>query len=472
MPDYILAFGIVAIVLCVTALASGAVERSPISYPLIFLGLGFLLGEGGLDFVQMGPHSPILEIVAALTLSLVLFLDAVKLQPDQLRSGWKVPALVLGPGAVTIIGLGAVGLAMITGFSWTMAFLGGAVLASTDPVVLREVIRDHRIPRSVRQILIIEAGTNDIVVLPVVLVLIAIITKQAGDAQGWAIFMAKLLLLGPAIGFGVGGAGSWLMNQIDRRMSIRQEHQAFYGVGLVLAAYAAATASGGDGFLAAFAAGLAVVLLNQSLCDCFMEYGEVTSEMTMLLAFVLFGVVLSGMVGSAALIPALVVAALVIFVIRPAVLAVVLSRAKMSWEDHGFVCWFGPRGLNSPLGTSPCWRCRPRCPAVNCCWQRWASSSRHRCWCTAVPSGELLLATVGIVVTASVLVHGASTVPLSSWYGKRTLRVAYAEERESTAAGLFGHSNEEVPRVTPAELHSMLASTEPPTVLDVRTRSS
>ena len=79
---------------------------------------------------------------------------------------------------------------------------------------------------------------------------------------------------------------------------------------------------------------------------------------------------------------------------------------------------------------------------------------------------------MGIVVTASVLVHGASTVPLSSWYGKRTLRVAYAEERESTAAGLFGHSNEEVPRVTPAELHSMLASTEPPTVLDVRTRSS
>ena len=166
--------------------------------------------------------------------------------------------------------------------------------------------------------------------------LIAVVTQQAGDAMGWAVFMVKLLLLGPAIGFGVGGAGSWMMNQIDRRMSIRREHQAFYGVGLVLAAYAAATAVGGDGFLAAFAAGLAVVLLNQSLCDCFLEYGEVTSEMAMLLAFVLFGVVLSGMVGSVYLPGALGLAALVIFVIRPAVLAVVLASAKMSWEAPRF----------------------------------------------------------------------------------------------------------------------------------------
>ena len=207
--------------------------------------------------------------------------------------------------------------------------------------------------------------------------------------------------------------------------------------------------------MAAFAAGLAVVLLNQSLCDCFLEYGEVTSEVAMLLAFVLFGMVLSGMVGSVDLVAALGLAAVVIFVIRPAVLALVLSRAKMSWEAHAFVCWFGPRGLNSLLLALL---------AV----------------LAGVPGGELLLATVGIVVTASVLVHGASAVPLSVWYGRRTLRIAYAEERESTAAGLFGHTEGEVPRVTPQELNSLMASLETndvepptvPTVLDVRTRSS
>ena len=43
MPDLILILGVIAVVLTVTALASGLVERSPLSFPLIFLGLGFLL---------------------------------------------------------------------------------------------------------------------------------------------------------------------------------------------------------------------------------------------------------------------------------------------------------------------------------------------------------------------------------------------------------------------------------------------
>jgi len=47
LSDFILIFGVIAVVLTVTALASGLVERSPLSFPLIFLGLGFLLGIGG-----------------------------------------------------------------------------------------------------------------------------------------------------------------------------------------------------------------------------------------------------------------------------------------------------------------------------------------------------------------------------------------------------------------------------------------
>ena len=75
-------------------------------------------------------------------------------------------------------------------------------------------------------------------------------------------------------------------------------------------------------------------MLNQSLCDCFLEYGEVTSEMAMLLAFVLFGVVLSGLLETCDIVPTLGLAALVVFAIRPAVLGVVLAKARMSWQAH------------------------------------------------------------------------------------------------------------------------------------------
>ena len=158
MPGFVLAFGLLAIILTVTALASGLVERSPLTFPLIFLGFGFLLGGGGLGFIDMGPHDQGLEVVATLTLSLVLFLDATKLQLEELGKRWLAPALVLGPGTGLIIALGAVPLALLLDFGWVVAFTGGAILASTDPVVLREIVRDRRIPRSVRQVLSIEAS--------------------------------------------------------------------------------------------------------------------------------------------------------------------------------------------------------------------------------------------------------------------------------------------------------------------------
>ncbi|MFC1935743.1 cation:proton antiporter [Chloroflexota bacterium] len=447
MPGYLLGFALIAIVLTVTALVSGLVERSPLSFPLIFLGLGFVLGERVFGVIEIGPHDPTLEIVATLTLALVLFLDAVRLDVREPGEHWFVPYLILGPGTVLIIALGAIPIALLLGFTWVMAFIGGAILASTDPVVLREILRDVRIPRSVRQILKIEAGTNDIVVLPVILVLIAVAQTKVDDTTGWIVFLARLLLLGPIIGFSVGGVGSWLMARIDARMNIRLEYQSLYGIGLVLAAYTAATAVGGDGFLAAFAAGLAVVVLDQKLCDCFLEYGEVTSEMAMLVAFVLFGVVLSGILDGIAMGPALLLAGLVIFIIRPSVLGLILSRARMSWEAHAFISWFGPRGLNSLLLALLVVQAE-------------------------VPGSELLLAAVGVVVLASVTVHGATATPISVWYGWKAARQTLVEERENTAAGLFSHDHGEGNSITPEELRELLTSSSPPTVLDVRSRSS
>lgn len=193
--------------------------------------------------------------------------------------------------------------------------------------------------------------------------------------------------------------------------------------------------------------GLAVVLLNQRLCDCFLSYGEVTTEMAMLLAFVLFGAVLSRVLDTVSIGPALILAVLVIFAIRPGGLGLGLARARMSWEAHAFVSWFGPRGLNSLLLALL---------AVQ----------------AAIPNSELLLATVGVVVIASIVVHGGSATPASSWYGRRVAAETLLEEREGTAAGLFHHEAGQAPRITAEDLDRLLKSGPPPLVLDVRSRSS
>ena len=56
MSTLVLGFALMAVVLMVSALASGVVERAPLSFPMIFLGLGFLLSENGLGILAMGPH--------------------------------------------------------------------------------------------------------------------------------------------------------------------------------------------------------------------------------------------------------------------------------------------------------------------------------------------------------------------------------------------------------------------------------
>ena len=118
-----LVFGVVAVILLVTALASGIVERFPLSFPLMFLGQGLVLGKQGFGAIELGPHDQILEVTATLTLALVIFLDAAQLQIKELGRRWLVPSLILGSGTALVISLGAVPLALLIGFGWVIAFI-------------------------------------------------------------------------------------------------------------------------------------------------------------------------------------------------------------------------------------------------------------------------------------------------------------------------------------------------------------
>ncbi|UCH86180.1 MAG: cation:proton antiporter [Dehalococcoidia bacterium] len=445
MPDMLTAFALISIALTVSALVSKAVERAPLSFPILFLSLGWLLGDRGLGYISIAPDDGSLEVVAVLSLAFVLFLDAVKMRLNEIRREWFVPVLVLGPGSMMTIGAVALAAWALIGTTLVESLLLGAILASTDAVVLRDVVRDSRIPGSIRRALSVEAGVNDIVVLPIILILIAVEKGGTDGVLGWSKFAGQLFVLGPLVGIAVGGIGSSLMEHLDARVGIRREYQALYGVGLVLAAFVSGESVGGDGFLAAFAAGLAVVLFNRQLCDCFLEYGDVTAEMAMLLAFVLFGAALSTLVDDVEVIPALALAAVAIGLIRPLATGLALRRANISRGARIFIGWFGPRGLNSLLLALLVVR-------------------------AGLPEGEELLGITGIVVMASVAIHGMTATPLSAWYSRKVEHETLAEERQSTAGGLF-RGVEEVPRISVAELTRQLEGPSSPLVLDVRSRS-
>jgi NhaP-type Na+/H+ or K+/H+ antiporter len=164
----------------------------------------------------------------------------------------------------------------------------------------------------------------------------------------------------------------------------------------------------------------------------------------MLLAFVLFGALLSTLLADVPLLPTLLLAVLAIFVIRPVAVLLVLrvGRAELSAYARRFIAWFGPRGLNSLLVVAQ-----------------------------GVPGGEELFAVVGVVVLVSVVAHGVTATPFSSWYARKASQQTLVEERAGTAAELFTQTPDDIPRITPTQLFDRLRGPHPPLILDLRSRS-
>ncbi|MCC5949095.1 MAG: cation:proton antiporter [Nitriliruptoraceae bacterium] len=425
-------FALVALVLLAAALAAGLVDRAPLSFPILFLGLGLGLGPGALDVVRVELDAPVVAIIAITTLSLVLFLDAVNLDLAALRHDWLTPAITLGPGTLLTIAGITLAAVVVVGLPWPSALVAGAALASTDAVTLRDVLRDQRLPGSVRRTLAVEAGTNDVIVLPVLLLTVALATGGAQGPAAWVGLLGQLLVLSPLAGGLVGWASAQLMGRVDRIAPIRTEYQSIYGIGLVLTSYVAGEAVGGSGFVAAFAAGVAVSVSNESLCDCFLELGQTLVEVLLLAAFVLFGAVLSGLFTLDALLPGIGLGLLVLIVIRPAAVGgvLVVRRTRLSAGARLAIGWFGPRGLASLLLALL---------AVQ----------------AGVPGATALFVTVGAVVATSVLLHGTTVGAVAGAYDRRYGASVQPEDRDG-GLGVLRHGRDEVPRIEADELREAL----------------
>jgi sodium/hydrogen antiporter len=350
--DFALILAVVGVVVIVAALISGLIERYNFPQVAVFLGLGAILGAPGLGLIDVGLDSPVLRVVATLSLTLVLFTDAVGLSIKETRQHAKLVLLLLGPGALLFTALAA-GLGWwLLGLSVPAAVIVGAALASTDPVLLRGFVKMRNVSATARQALRLESGLNDVTLLPVVLIAMAFVA--GGSAEGaeggidWGKLFIELFLLGPGAGAAIGLLAVATLDMVRHRVGIRRDYEALYSLGVAFAAFAAAEAVHGSGFLAAFAAGITIAALDVELCDCFLEYGETTAEMALLFTFVLFGSSLIwtgfGVFSLAALAFAVLVLAL-----RPLAYSVALLPSRLARKDRLLISWFGPRGLSTLL---------------------------------------------------------------------------------------------------------------------------
>jgi sodium/hydrogen antiporter len=416
-PDLFLSMlALIGAVIVVSALTSGFIEKSGLPHVAIFLGLGAVIGPFGLNLLDADLHSPVLRVVAIISLVLVLFTDAMSLNWTEVRQHRLLSALVLGPGTLfSAVLIGLIG-AHLLGLNPAMAAILGAALASTDPILLRGLLLRPGVDPGVRQALKIEGGLNDAVLLPVVLVGMTILS-QGHSLAGlqWVHMGLNILVLSPAAGIIVGVAAVGVLALVRKRIGVRRDYESIYSLGIAFAAYAAAESVHGSGFIAAFAAGLAISGLDVELCDCFLEYGETTAEMALMFAFVLFGtsIIWSGLgiLGKEML---LFTAA--VFAARPAVFIPALLPSRLSWKNRLLVAWFGPTGLSSLLLVL--------LPVF-----------------AGIPGSERLLSICCLVVLFSVVLHGLSPIALVR-NGIRGMESAVSPESPRDQAARREVSNE------------------------------
>jgi NhaP-type Na+/H+ or K+/H+ antiporter len=344
------ALALIGIVILVASLLSGLVERTGVPQVAIFLLLGAVLGPAGLDLVNLTLESPTLQWIATLGLVLVLFTDAISLDLGDIRRPRRALLLVLGPGTLipaVLIALLAWLLLDLQPFSSAIL---GAALASTDPVMLRNLFRRSSLPANIRAALRLEGGINDVVLLPIiVLSIIAMNPPSAGKTSELAEHALGLFVLGPALGALSGYVAITLLERVRSRVSVRRDYESLYALGVAFTAFAAAEVVGGSGFLAAFAAGFVISRLDVELCDCFLDYGQATAEMFLLFTFVAFG---AGLIweGFTVADARTVGFALVALAIRGLVLLPSLPRDATDRRTRKIVAWLGgPRGLSSLL---------------------------------------------------------------------------------------------------------------------------
>jgi NhaP-type Na+/H+ or K+/H+ antiporter len=376
------------------ALASGIAHRSFLSMIAVFVVAGFVLGDGGLEVLEIDAESGFVVELATVALIVLLFRDGIEVEAEMLQREWRLPArkLVLAMPITAV--LVAVVAHTLTDLSWTESFLLGALLSPTDPVLSSSVVTNPRVPRLIRHSLNLESGMNDGLALPAVLAFSAALAAGEDDFV-WYEFVLQDVAFGFAFGLGMGFLASWLMPRVAE--DIPAHHKSLYALGVAFATYGVAVAEHpvhGNGFIAVFVCAITLGIRRPDLGRHFEERADDIVEIVKLGIFVVFGALLTvdGLFGDGW--AAVAIAAFTLLLARTIAIWISLAGAGLDTATKAFMAWFGPKGV-ATMTFSILVLGQP------------------------IAEGERIFNLAALVVFCSIVLHGLSDTPGSEWIATR-----------------------------------------------------
>ena len=367
------------------ALGSGLASRSFLSFTAVFVVAGFVLGEGGFEVLQFDPTSGFVTDVAVTALVVILFRDGLEVEFEMLQRASRPPLAKLIIGMPVTAGIVALAAHALTSLSWTEAFLLGALLSPTDPVLSNAVVTNPRVPRAIRHSLNLESGLNDGLALAPVLALTAALEPRSGSFNALT-FVVQDLGLGLVFGLGLGALASLL--PIRRQLSL-------YALGCAFAIYGiTALPPHGNPFIAVYVAAIVVGIRRPDVRVAFETQAEDIVELAKLGVFVVFGslLTLDHLFSDGA--AAVAIVAITLLVARPVAVWLSLIGTRFDAASKWFMAWFGPKGVATMtfsllvLGRS-------------------------------LEAGQELFDIAALTVFCSVIAHGLTDTPGVEWLARR-----------------------------------------------------
>lgn len=388
--------GIIAAVLFAYGLLSRRLERWAISAPMIFVAAGVLLGPDVLDATDLELTNETALTLAEVALVIVLFADAARIDLGVLRGNSNLPARLLGLGMPLTIGLGiAAGAALLGGIDFWEAAIIAAVLAPTDAALGQAVVSSDLVPRRIRQALNVESGLNDGLATPFVFLFLALAVSESElSASGWPAFAGEQIGYGIGVGLLIGIVGGALIDRAVRAESITATFQQLAVLGLAIAAWALAGEIDGNGFIAAFVAGLAAGRITKVCGEQILNFSEDEGQLFSLTVFFIFGLSAIDFLGAASW-EVVLYALLSLTLLRMLPVLVATVGTGLRASSRAFLGWFGPRGLASIILALIVVEEEPDLPGL-----------------------DVVLAAMTVTVLVSVFAHGISARPLVRVYAR------------------------------------------------------
>ncbi len=405
------AIAVVSLLILVWAVLSGVLARHDVTGPLLFVVCGYLLANPDWGVLTVDVDASAVHLLAELTLGLVLFTDASRVDVGRLRRAVLLPSRLLVVGLPLTMLLGTVGAEVTFGdFGWELALFVGAALAPTDAALSVQVINDKRIPRRLRLSLNVESGLNDGIATPVVTLAIAVAATALGVGHPEAITVREAAVelgLGVAIGAVAGGLAAWAINASAIRSLSSGKSREIATLATAVGVFVLAIAIEGNGFIAAFVAGMTFGhVIDRERVETADDDGEPTvlevlpelvGELLALVVWFIFGAILIPLalrvVETGDLLVMCGYALLSLTVFRMVPVALSLIGSGLPGRDVLILGWFGPRGLATVV---------------------FAMLGIEQLG--SDPTAQVALAAIGVTVLASVILHGVTAGPVARRY--------------------------------------------------------